>query len=103
MPDGAAFSAAADCQVIYASMNLVRRVKRVLEAQGDYFAIMRTPHALSSDGCAFSIRCARGCLSRVQAVSANLGIPIKGIYHERHEPDGLCHLRLDEEAGGDLS
>jgi hypothetical protein len=82
-----------DCLLVYAALSQVKRIKKVLEANGDYFDIVRSPHCLSAGGCSFSIRCAVEDIPRIAAITRDQGIALKGAYRERG-PQG----RLGREA-----
>ena len=72
-----------DCLIVFAAMSQVRRVKKVLEAGGAYYEILRSPHCISPGGCSYSIRCAETEIPRVLAVTGELSIPVSGVYGER--------------------
>jgi len=85
--------------VVFAALSQVKRVKRVLEADGAYFDIQRSPQCISPGGCSFSIRCTPPALPQILAVARDLGIEPKGTFREHEDQGQIAYLPL---APGDL-
>jgi hypothetical protein len=73
-----------DCLVVYAALSQVKRVKKVLETENDYFDIVRSPHCLAVGGCSYAIRCAEADIPRLESATRRLGIEWKGVFRERN-------------------
>ncbi|MBP1625637.1 MAG: hypothetical protein H6Q00_112 [Holophagaceae bacterium] len=77
--------------VVFAAMSQVKRVKRILEADGAYYEIERSPHCISTGGCSVSIRCTPLTLPLVLDAAGGLGIEPKGVHYERQQDGSLSY------------
>ena len=73
---------------VFSSINLVNRMKSLLNREGEYFAMIRAPHSISTGGCSFALRFKESKLPQVQQAAQELGIAIDGLYREENRESG---------------
>lgn len=70
---------------VFASLNQVALLKRILYRQGVYVEMLRTPHCLSSTGCSFAIRCEAQHWQQVQEAYKEMQATPGGVFEETRE------------------
>ncbi len=69
---------------VFPSINPVNQIRRRLNRDGVYFAMIRAPHSISPGGCGFAIRFEENKLPLVKQAAQELDVFFDGIY--RVEP-----------------
>jgi len=70
------------CLAVFSSITYANRLKKLLEKNFGYMALMHAPASLSDKGCAYCLRFRKKYLeSVIEAASLN-NIGIRGIYEE---------------------
>jgi hypothetical protein len=72
----------AACLVAFASLNQVALLKRALERQSIYVAMVRTPRHLVTKGCGFAVRCGSEELPRILETCRTWGLEPGGVFEE---------------------
>lgn len=90
---------------VFASLNQVALLKRVLYREGVYLEMLRTPQGLSSTGCSFAVRCQPAELSLLREACRKWKIAPGEIFEETGEAARLHYHSANGETSesNDLS
>jgi len=81
--------------VVYSSVTLANRVKKLLSKQGEYGAVIHSPRCISHGGCSYSLKTKKHSLELVKEISNDIGITIRGIYEESIKNSSKTYERIE--------
>lgn len=73
------------CLAVFSSVTYANRIKKILEKESGYMALMHTPSAISDKGCSYSLRFRKKYLQSVINASSKNNITLRGLYEETDE------------------
>ena len=80
-----------------ASYTSATRIKRILSSTGIYVSVIQTPHALTKDGCGYSLKFDEAYKDDIKKAADELNINIRAFYAEKNISGQKKYIKMQGE------